>query len=181
VRVIERQGHREDAHFTEGEPDLEPPEELAVAEVDEETLLEEDLDCRADLEDEVDVEILENSLDHLVHEGEEMEADDETAVIEDLEIEELEDREESLDRILGSCWPGTAKGRWPKTRASTAVGRNGRPRAVAPGRSCRPGGPENSCADRASSSGPGPRGWGHPKRSARTAAASCGPGGRPSE
>jgi hypothetical protein len=108
--VIERQGHREDAHFTEGEPDLEPPEELAVAEVDEETLLEEDLDCRADLEDEVDVEILENSLDHLVHEGEEMEADDETAVIEDLEIEELEDREESLDRILGELLAGDSQG-----------------------------------------------------------------------
>ena len=115
VRVIERQGQREDEHFTEGEPDLEPPEELAVVELDEETELEEDLDSRADLEDEVDQEVLESSLDHLVHDGDDedgvgagvedgVEADGHLEitllVTEDLEIEELEDREESLDRIL---------------------------------------------------------------------------------
>lgn len=100
MRVIDRQGRKEDEHFTEGEPDLEPPEELAVLEVDEESLLEEDLDTRADLEDEVDEEILESSLDELVHAGDEEEEDDEVAVLGDLEIEDLEDREESLDQIL---------------------------------------------------------------------------------
>lgn len=125
MRVIERQGHREDAHFTEGEPDLEPPEELAVAEVDEETRLEEDLDCRADLEDEVDVEILESSLEQLAHEGDEMEADDETAVVEDLEIEDLEDREESLDRILGELLAGDSEGPIPEDEANDRGRRRG--------------------------------------------------------
>jgi hypothetical protein len=124
VRVIERQGSREDEHFTEGEPDLEPPEELAVLEVDEEALFEEDLDNRVDLEDEVDEDVLETSLDHLVHDGDGDEEEDEeddnradavgrgSAVsivalvvgdatdVEDLEVEDLEDKEESLDRIL---------------------------------------------------------------------------------
>ncbi|HEY5252881.1 MAG TPA: hypothetical protein VIJ09_14540 [Acidimicrobiales bacterium] len=106
MRVIDRQGNREDEHFTEGEPDLEPPEELAVAEVDEESHLEEDLDRRADLEDEVDVDALEISLDHLVHDGEEEEDESESAALGDLEIEDLEDREESLDLILRSKLAG---------------------------------------------------------------------------
>jgi len=118
--VIERQGSRENEHFTEGELDLEPPEELAVLEVDDEALLEEDLDNQVDLEDEVDEEILETSLDHLVHDGDDEDviddgdgpgpahspaptlaaaADDPTDV-DDLEIEDLEDRMESLDKIL---------------------------------------------------------------------------------
>jgi hypothetical protein len=100
VRVIERQGNRDDEHFTEGEPDLEPPEELAVAEVDEESRVEEDLDRRADLEDEMDVDALEISLDHLVHDGDEVEEESEGGTLGDLEIEDLEDREESLDLIL---------------------------------------------------------------------------------
>jgi len=108
VRVIERQERQGDEHFTEGEPDLEPPEELAVLELDEETELEEDLDTRADLEDEVDEEVLASSLDHLVHDGDDEDgvAGDEVAEGEnafttgDLEIEDLEDREEGLDRIL---------------------------------------------------------------------------------
>jgi Domain of unknown function (DUF4193) len=117
VRVIERQGGQQDEHFTDGEPDLEPPEELAVLDLDDETVLEEDLDSRADLEEEVDEEVLESSLDHLVHDGDADEADAEAdagpdgkqtdgvdddpfLVTGDLEIEDLEDREESLDRIL---------------------------------------------------------------------------------
>jgi hypothetical protein len=123
VRVVERQAGREDQHFTEGEPDLEAPEELAVLEVDEETLLEEDLEKEVDLEDEMDEDLLENILDHLVHDGddedENLEDSDpapgpastmtvvavdttelDTSELDDLEIEDLEDREESLDRIL---------------------------------------------------------------------------------
>ena len=123
MRVIERQEHRTDEHFTEGEPDLEPPEELAVLELDEETELEEDLDTEADLEDDVDVEVLESSLDHLVHEADDNDGGAEGVgaatvslvtgdleigdlEIEDLEIEDLEDREESLDRILGEKLAG---------------------------------------------------------------------------
>jgi hypothetical protein len=100
VRVVERQGQDRDEHFTEGEPDLEAPEELAVGEWDEESLLEEDLDSRADLEDETDVDALEFSLDRLVHDGDEEEDEGETSLLGDLEIEDLEDREESLDLIL---------------------------------------------------------------------------------
>jgi hypothetical protein len=124
VRVIERQGRREDEHFTEGEPDLEPPEELAVAEIDEESLLEEDLESQVDLEDEVDEDVLETSLDHLVHDADDDDADDEDDVatssapvalgavvsgdadLDDLEIEDLEDREESLDRLLAEKLAG---------------------------------------------------------------------------
>jgi len=118
VRVIERQGSREDEHFTEGEPDLEAPEEMAVLEVDEEGLLEEDLENEVDLEDEVDEDTLEISLDHLVYdglvdddEGDDADAEDGTddsgksdppvaGALDDLEVEDLEDIEESLDRIL---------------------------------------------------------------------------------
>jgi hypothetical protein len=97
-----------------------------VLEVDEEALLEEDLENQADLEEEVDEETLEVSLDHLVHDGdvdeEEAEGSDpgkaltlvafeavvagsavetgEATELDDLEIEDLEDREESLDRVL---------------------------------------------------------------------------------
>jgi len=64
-------------HFTEGEPDLEPPEELAVGELDDETMLEEDLDNEDVLEEDVDEDVLEVTLEHLVH------ADDEIDVEED--------------------------------------------------------------------------------------------------
>jgi hypothetical protein len=116
VRVIDRQNQTQDEHFTEGEPDLEAPEELAVLELDDETELEEDLDSRADLEDDVDLEVLESSLEHLVHGADDDGADDDGAddeglagedlEIEDLEIEDLEDRVESLDRILAEKLAG---------------------------------------------------------------------------
>ncbi|HEY7949063.1 MAG TPA: DUF4193 family protein, partial [Acidimicrobiales bacterium] len=74
------------------------------------------LDSRADLEDEVDDEMLESSLEHLVHDGDDEDGDggDEedgavqtlALVVGDLEIEELEDREESLDRILREMLAG---------------------------------------------------------------------------
>jgi hypothetical protein len=129
VRVIERQDSRTDEHFTEGEPDLEAPEELAVLELDEETALEEDLDGHVDHEDEVDEVELEISLDHLVYDGDEDgdgvyggDADDvedgtgpvarlATTILEDdPEIEDLEDREESLDRILREKLAGDEDG-----------------------------------------------------------------------
>ena len=54
-------------HFTEGEPDLEPPEELALSELDEQAQLEEELDNEDLLEQDVDEEDLEAALDDLVH------------------------------------------------------------------------------------------------------------------
>jgi hypothetical protein len=128
VRVIERQDSRPEEHFTEGEPDLEAPEELAVLEVDEETVLEEDLDGHVDHEEEVDEAVLEVSLDHLVHDGDTDEVEDgigpvarlvatiledpeiDDPEMDDPEIEDLEDREESLDRILREKLAGDEDG-----------------------------------------------------------------------
>ncbi len=63
------QGHRapEELHFTEGEPDLEPPEELCISEIDAETQLEEELDNEDVLEQDVDEDTLEVTLEDLVH------------------------------------------------------------------------------------------------------------------
>lgn len=123
MRVIERQDSRSDEHFTEGEPDLEAPEELAVLEVDAETALEEDLDTHVDHEDEVNEVDLEISLDHLVYDGDDDGDGDDvedgtgpvarlvaTIVEDDPEIEDLEDREESLDRILRDKLAGDEDG-----------------------------------------------------------------------
>lgn len=111
MRVVERVEPEE--HFSEGEPDLEPPEELAVAELDDDTLLEEDLDSEIVLEQDVDEDTLEVTLEDLVHLDDEEEDDDavQSTVAEDAadadELEELDaealdvaDVEESLDRIL---------------------------------------------------------------------------------
>lgn len=53
--------------LVEGEPDLEPPEELAMAEVDDDALLEEDLDTATVDEDDVDEERLAGTLEDLTH------------------------------------------------------------------------------------------------------------------
>lgn len=116
--VMERS--QEEPHFSEGEPDLEPPEELAVGELDEDTMLEEELDNEDILEEDVDEEILSATLEHLVHigdpDGEEVdgragepgrsepETDALDAVLREelelLEVDELEDVEEGLDLVL---------------------------------------------------------------------------------
>jgi hypothetical protein len=81
-----------ETHFTEGEPDLEPPEELAIAELDEQTMLEEELDNEELREEEVDEDTLEAALDDLVHATDEGDdADD--ALVDD-------DREEPLDALF---------------------------------------------------------------------------------
>jgi len=127
MRLIERPEVPEE-HFTEGEPDLEAPEELCVAEIEEEQVLEEDLDNEDVSEEDVDELVLETTLEHLVAQSE-PELDDEDAAWErlesstsgrglreeaadadganselgelaDLEVADLEDLEESLDRIL---------------------------------------------------------------------------------
>ncbi|HLX87092.1 MAG TPA: DUF4193 family protein [Acidimicrobiales bacterium] len=100
--LVERPDTEE--HFTEGEPDLEPPEELAVSELDDDTLLEEDLDSEVVLEQDVDEDVLEATLEDLAHLTDD-DADDtasDTEDAEDLDADTLDiaDVEESLDRIL---------------------------------------------------------------------------------
>jgi len=104
--------HTEEEHFVEGEPELEPPEELAIGELDEEAQLEEGLDNEDVLEQDVEETLLEETLEDLV--GAENGYDDESDVatgigpldtgdadsFDELDLEEIEDLEESLDRIL---------------------------------------------------------------------------------
>ena len=72
MRALERNLVEE--HFTEGEPDLEPPEELAVGELDDEAMLEEELDNEDLLEQDVDEDVLEVTLEDLVHGDDEIDA-----------------------------------------------------------------------------------------------------------
>jgi hypothetical protein len=67
MRVVDRLSERAETHFTEGEPDLEPPEELAIVELDDDAILEEDLDNEDVLEQDVDEDVLEATLEDLVH------------------------------------------------------------------------------------------------------------------
>lgn len=115
----------EEQHFSEGEPDLEPPEELAVGELDEEALLEEELDNEDLLEQDVDEDMLTVTLEDLIHDGDDDDVDDVDAgtvegtppsrvsgiglagededaedFFDDLEVDDLEDLEESLDHML---------------------------------------------------------------------------------
>ena len=62
--------------YTEGELDLEPPEELAIGELDDEAILEEELDNEDLLEQDVDEDTLEASLEDLVHGGDDEDDDD---------------------------------------------------------------------------------------------------------
>ena len=78
MRLAERRPEAAEAHYTEGELDLEPPEELAIGELDEEAILEEGLDNEDLLEQDVDEDTLEQTLEDLVHAGdEEDDGDDE--------------------------------------------------------------------------------------------------------
>src|ERR1700681_3175655 len=69
MRLAERRPEAAEAHYTEGELDLEPPEELAIGELDDEAILEEELDNEDLLEEDVDEDILAASLEDLVHGG----------------------------------------------------------------------------------------------------------------
>src|SRR5579863_9054436 len=69
MRVAERNREPAESHFTEGEPDLEAPEELAVVELDDDAILEEDLDNEDVLEQDVDEDTLEATLEDLIHDG----------------------------------------------------------------------------------------------------------------
>ena len=112
MRLVELGGEQQ---FFEGEPDLEPPEELAVGEVDEDRILEEGLDNEDLAEEDVDEDVLAWTLEDLVHDGDDDEdgapagtgpmvlgagGDLDDDVVDSLEVEDLEDLEESLDRLL---------------------------------------------------------------------------------
>jgi uncharacterized protein DUF4193 len=78
MRTAERRREPSEAHYTEGELDLEPPEELAIGELGEEAILEEELDNEDLLEQDVDEDTLEETLEDLVHAGDdEVDEDDE--------------------------------------------------------------------------------------------------------
>jgi hypothetical protein len=90
MRLVERNEKPED-HFTEGELDLEAPEELALAELDDDTLLEEELDNDDISEEDVDETVLEVTLEDLVHSADDGDDDaakgsDHSAQWEDSEI-----------------------------------------------------------------------------------------------
>lgn len=102
-------------HFSEGEPDLEPPEELALGELDDETMLEEEIDNEGIREEDVDDEVLTVTLEHLAHADDGDDDEDapvaplgfagfagveEVEAMEVLDVDEIEDLEESLDRLL---------------------------------------------------------------------------------
>lgn len=77
MRTAERRRGQREAHFTEGELDLEAPEELAIGELDEEAILEEGLDNEDLLEQDVDEDTLEETLEDLVHaDDDEVDEDD---------------------------------------------------------------------------------------------------------
>jgi hypothetical protein len=113
MRVAEHEGQEQ--RFFEGEPELEPPEELAVAELDDDAVLEGELDNEDVLEQDVDDELLTTTLENLVHLGDddgdppaslrhqdpvgEDEGEDDEA-LDAMEVDDLEDLEESLDRLL---------------------------------------------------------------------------------
>jgi hypothetical protein len=96
MRLAERRREPDEAHFTEGEPDLEAPEEFAIAELDEEMILEEELDNEDVLEQDVDEDTLEVTLEDLVH-SDDGEDDGDDVVAGPLGAEDVE---ESLDLIL---------------------------------------------------------------------------------
>ncbi len=111
MRLVERHRDPFEAHYTEGELDLEPPEELAVGELDDEAILEEELDNEDLLEQDVEEDTLEASLEVLVHGGDnDDEADEATAdpigpkAVDGDDVEDAalggEDFEDSLDLVL---------------------------------------------------------------------------------
>lgn len=65
--------------FVEGEPDLEPPEELAVEVLDEHEMAQDDVDCELVDESELDQELAEEAFDDLVHAGDESDDDPATS------------------------------------------------------------------------------------------------------
>ncbi|MHB8328344.1 MAG: DUF4193 family protein [Acidimicrobiales bacterium] len=119
MQVIEYLEHEQ--QFFEGEPELEPPEELAIGELDEEAQLEEEIDNEDVLEQDVDEDVLEATLEDIVHHDDVDEGDSvpagapsgrgtgapTTRAVEQLDVDDVE---ESLDRILQRRLAGEADG-----------------------------------------------------------------------
>jgi uncharacterized protein DUF4193 len=150
-------------HFTEGEPDIEPPEELCVSEVDDVALLEEELDNEDVLEQDVEEDVLEETLEDLVHhgDGDDDEDDGESAVPvgllvteqdedEDVDVEGSDEVEEALDVVLehrlvafderaGASPDGDDEDELPP---ENLVATNGSSEAVRPADEVRPCGPD---------------------------------------
>lgn len=78
MRVIDRPEEPTEPTFVEGEPELEPPEELAVEVLDELELLQDDVDCELMDESDLDTQLAEQAFDDLVHAADES-RDDPTA------------------------------------------------------------------------------------------------------
>ena len=117
MRLIELGGEQQ---FSEGEPDLEPPEEAALGEIDDEALLGERLENDDLSEEDVDDELLSWTLEDLVHvdddldeaggAGEDADDADEEDLVGTLEVEDIEDLEESLDLLLALRLAATPAG-----------------------------------------------------------------------
>ena len=76
MRVLARRASQPPPVFVEGEPDLEPPEELAVEVLDEASRLRDDVGCELVDESELDAETADAAFDELVHRPDEDDADD---------------------------------------------------------------------------------------------------------
>jgi hypothetical protein len=99
MTLAERHRGAVEAHFTEGELDLEPPEEMAVGERDDEAILGEELDNEDLLEQDVEEDTLEQSLEVLVHAADEDDDGDDRGADGDEDFGP-DDLEESLDLVL---------------------------------------------------------------------------------
>jgi hypothetical protein len=66
----------QEQHFSDGEPDLEPPEELCLEELDEDTLLEDDLDGDLVAEDDVEESRIQETLEAMTHAEDEVGGED---------------------------------------------------------------------------------------------------------
>lgn len=67
MSVIDPTGPVPSPTFVDGEPELEPPEELAVEVLDEGELLHDDVDCELVDEADLDEELAQATFDDLVH------------------------------------------------------------------------------------------------------------------
>ena len=108
MRLAERHPETAESHFTEGEPDLEPPEELAIGELDERAMLEEELDNEDLHEQDVDDDVLEASFEDLVHaattrptlsDEDDLESEDGSDV---LDARDAASDEDDADKALGA-------------------------------------------------------------------------------
>ncbi len=75
MRVLARRASAPPTAFVEGEPDLEPPEELALEVLDEAGRFQDDIDCELVDERDLDTDTADEDFDTLVHRADESEDD----------------------------------------------------------------------------------------------------------